>query len=106
MCILHVFTFTILLTTSLAQDQYPDGNFIFPKNGNEKDWNSFLRVQEGTQMTITWNTTYKRSNLFYSNFGNDGQSQPLASMFFSFSVDVVNDLRAHEIAFPMKVSIS
>ena len=67
-----------------AQGPYPDGSFIYPPNLDDGDTN-YPYFKVGSQITLQWNTTYNHSNVYFSQFGNDGQSQQISSKFSAFS---------------------
>ncbi|KAH7033988.1 hypothetical protein B0J12DRAFT_703801 [Macrophomina phaseolina] len=64
------------LATVTAQDNsvtyYHDGNFTYP--------NKFGMIYAaGSSITITWETIYNRSNLFYSQYDDDANSVSIAA---------------------------
>ncbi|KAF2280807.1 uncharacterized protein EI97DRAFT_8670 [Westerdykella ornata] len=68
------------LVNVVAQGPYPDGSFIFPPNlADDKDQSGFPTWTIGTLIYIQWNTSYERSNLFYSQFYDDDTAQLLAA---------------------------
>lgn len=69
------------LTASLIVAQgdtshYPDGNVTYPDRFG-------ISYREGSAINITWTTTYKSINLFYSQYGDDADSQFITSMLLS-----------------------
>lgn len=59
------------------------GEFLYPPDLDDpNDQSKFIWWREGTVVTVEWNSTYKKNNLYYSPFDDNANSAALSGERF------------------------